>query len=212
MELKNTIVCKGKAYSERQFVEICIEFGTRALVAEKLECSPKTLTVCLKKYYPDLPPKKPLKAAFLELEGLAECTCCEEWLPLSDFYSRKSIQKGITSTCKECTKGKAHDWKKDNPDKVLKTNRKYKKANPEKVKLWNKLDNARRRAAQLQRTPEWADQDKIKKIYENCPKGYHVDHIIPLQGKTVSGLHIETNLQYLTPTENLKKGNKFEQS
>jgi len=50
---------------------------------------------------------------------------------------------------------------------------------------------------------------QIEDIYLNCPKGYEVDHIIPLYGKNVSGFHITKNLQYLTPQENKSKGNKF---
>lgn len=59
------------------------------------------------------------------------------------------------------------------------------------------------------RTPKWADLKAIREFYINCPKGYQVDHIIPLRGKIVSGFHIIENLQYLTSEENLRKGNRF---
>jgi 5-methylcytosine-specific restriction endonuclease McrA len=51
--------------------------------------------------------------------------------------------------------------------------------------------------------------DKIRDFYINCPKGMTVDHIIPLQGTIVSGLHVLSNLQYLTREENSRKNNKF---
>ena len=56
-----------------------------------------------------------------------------------------------------------------------------------------------------QRTPAWANIAMIKEIYKNCPIGYHVDHIFPLRGDTMSGLHVAENLQYLPAKENLKK-------
>lgn len=62
----------------------------------------------------------------------------------------------------------------------------------------------------IQRTPIWADLEKIKQIYFKCPEGKHVDHEIPLKGKLVSGLHVHNNLQYLTPEENRIKLNKYE--
>lgn len=68
---------------------------------------------------------------------------------------------------------------------------------------------AKRRASKLQATPGWADLDRIRDIYKNCPEGYHVDHIIPLQGRDICGLHVPENLQYLTAEENIRKGNKF---
>jgi hypothetical protein len=68
---------------------------------------------------------------------------------------------------------------------------------------------ARRRARRLRQTPQWADLEGILFFYMMCPAGYHVDHIIPLQGKEVSGLHVLENLQYLPPSENSRKGNKL---
>jgi len=69
---------------------------------------------------------------------------------------------------------------------------------------------AKRRAALRRAIPPWADLQAIKAFYAACPPGYHVDHIHPLQGKTVCGLHVLENLQYLTAEENLKKFNRLE--
>ena len=85
-----------------------------------------------------------------------------------------------------------------------------------KNKLWQ-LQNKKRRcfnqrtreAKKLKATPFWADLEAIKKIYLDCPHNYTVDHIVPLQGKNVCGLHVEYNLQYLTSIENSKKSNKL---
>lgn len=76
-------------------------------------------------------------------------------------------------------------------------------------KALRKALGAKRRAAQLKLTPPWADLKAINEFYKNCPKGMHVDHIIPLQGRNVWGFHILENLQYLTPEENIRKNNKF---
>ena len=77
--------------------------------------------------------------------------------------------------------------------------------------------NAKRRASKLQATPQWADLGKIQEVYTEAQRltellgiEMHVDHIVPLQGSLVSGLHVETNLQILPAVENLRKSNKFE--
>lgn len=106
--------------------------------------------------------------------------------------------------------------------KELETKRLWRLANPGKASAHQKKwrDNpknigkvraqwARRRLVIKQQTPAWASIDAIAEIYACCPPGYHVDHIIPLRGKLVSGLHIETNLQYLPDVENLRKANRF---
>lgn len=59
-------------------------------------------------------------------------------------------------------------------------------------------------------TPQWADQAHIREIYKKAgADGMHVDHVIPLKGALVCGLHVETNLQLLSPLENMKKGNRY---
>ena len=69
-----------------------------------------------------------------------------------------------------------------------------------------------------QATVQWANEDMIAKVYKlrhrlNEIAGYvkyHVDHIIPLRGKKVSGLHVENNLRILLAKENLSKNNRYE--
>lgn len=90
-------------------------------------------------------------------------------------------------------------------DKYLKISKDWKKNNKDKVNYSCNL----RRAKKFKATPKFANLQKIKKIYLNCPKGYHVDHIIPLNNPIVCGLHVEWNLQYLPAKENLSKSNKL---
>ena len=60
------------------------------------------------------------------------------------------------------------------------------------------------------RTPKWADLTRILEIYKGCPEGYHVDHIVPLRAKNVSGRHVHYNLQYLPAIDNMRKNNRFD--
>lgn len=56
-------------------------------------------------------------------------------------------------------------------------------------------------------TPADEDPALLREFYANCPEGYEVDHVIPLSR---GGAHSISNVQYLTPEENKKKGNKLD--
>ena len=99
-----------------------------------------------------------------------------------------------------------------NIEQKLASVRRWQKANPEKLAAIA----AKRRAAQINRTPAWADLETIKLYYEArqaiseaTGRDYHVDHMIPLRGKTVSGLHVPSNLQIIPAEHNLRKKNRF---
>ncbi|MEX0827643.1 MAG: helix-turn-helix domain-containing protein [Haliea sp.] len=64
--------------------------------------------------------------------------------------------------------------------------------------------------------PPWADRNAIREIYEEARRisretgtAHHVDHVIPICGETVCGLHVPENMQILPASENIKKRNKF---
>jgi len=69
---------------------------------------------------------------------------------------------------------------------------------------------AKHRAKQLKALPLWSDLASIEKLYADAAmSGQHVDHIYPLQGDTVCGLHVYGNLTLLSPLDNQKKGNRL---
>lgn len=107
-------------------------------------------------------------------------------------------------------------WDVENKERRLQIGRNWQKNNPDAVRL----KAANRRAKKDCATPSWlSDFDKLKmkctyqvaamRTHESGQE-WHVDHIIPLRGKLVSGLHVPWNLQVITKEENLKKLNRFE--
>jgi hypothetical protein len=93
------------------------------------------------------------------------------------------------------------------------------------VRQKNNLDKAaayeaKRRALKLLRTPKWVDSEElwlIKEAYalaalrtKQFGFSWHVDHIVPLQGKLVSGLHTVGNLQVISGFNNISKNNNYE--
>ena len=144
-----------------------------------------------------------------------------------------------TGTCVECRQLKEHERYHANPETTaLKVAKKYRR-NSEKLRQkrceayasapgkerliamirsreWRKQNpqhcNALKRkyvADKGRRTPVWADLQAIVQFYKSCPPGHHVDHVLPLRGKLVSGLHVVQNLQYLPAKENMRKNNRY---
>jgi len=186
------IILKGIKYTREQFIALAAEYESAVKLAEHLGCNKLTIANVLKKHFPERRKGAKLSIGLLELDGKGKCNKCKEIKPLEDFYqdTRAHVVSGRRPECKVCHMNSIEVWRDNNRGLV------------------NSYD-AKRRSAKLQRTPAWADLEAIKKIYAECPEGMHVDHIVPLQGELVSGLHVENNLQYLTPSENASKNNSF---
>lgn len=118
-------------------------------------------------------------------------------------------------------------WKKGHQDQEVDSQRKWRASNPNYQLNWSIENRAKRnamearyRAKKLKAIPKWLTKDNIREIEEfytlaqelawlneDC-RPLDVDHIVPLQGKNVSGLHVPWNLQLLPHKENCYKKNK----
>lgn len=153
-------------------------------LVDSLKVNVSTVTRTLKYLWPDRPVDSTKVCTWLlHKYGFKHCPNCVLVKPLEDFHSNASSKTGVNTHCKDC---------------CLLTRGEY-----------QRHYQANRRADKILRTPSWADLEKIKEIYSKCPEGFHVDHIIPLKGVLVSGLHVENNLQYLPALDNIKKRNTF---
>lgn len=143
----------------------------------------------------------------------------EKYIRNAEKIKEKRKQTYILNIEKEraIARVRSAEWRKLNPshEGVKLAKKKYKQNNIGKVNS----STAKRRAAKLQRTPKWLTSDDkwmIEQAYELAVLrkkmfgfDWHVDHVIPLQGEIVSGLHVPTNLQVIPGRENESKSNKF---
>ena len=131
---------------------------------------------------------------------------------------------------KDKIKLKKSAYLKANKEKLSIYFKKYREKNKEWYDQYKKMYRAKnkdrlaerdtnKRLLKLKVTPKWITKEELKLIdnlYKKCRDmtknsgiKYHVDHIIPLKGKNVCGLHVLSNLQIISATENIKKSNKF---
>lgn len=123
----------------------------------------------------------------------------------SKGHDKDIIGRASDGHCKECVSLERKRYYNQHRKQLLKLRRKYAQSHPAVYRLASLRVNAKRKL----RIPKWG-QKGIIKFYNNCPQNMTVDHIVPLCGKKVSGLHVRWNLQYLTPTKNARKTNKID--
>ncbi len=167
------------------------------------------------------------------------CTKCNVVKTCNGFHKSKATADGLQSQCKECRKiafqkyktnneerrkilqrkwnqtnqerrrEQARRYKANNLDLVHEREKRYRENNPGKV-----LARINKRRADLKnRTPAWLTEEQLQEIQQLYIKAQEldleVDHIVPLNGKYVSGLHVPWNLQLLTKEANRAKRNHF---
>jgi hypothetical protein len=123
---------------------------------------------------------------------------------LADRYSKRS-------DCVVCRDLLFRRWyqRPENAEQVVASVREWRERNPDRARLNGVHARNVRRSREMNATPAWADLEAIKRIYAACLPGHEVDHVVPLGGKTVCGLHVPANLQYLPKLANRSKGAKF---
>lgn len=170
------------------------------------------------------------------METNQKCSKCGLVKDLSEFSPREDRPRGRHYSCKECNKLAAREfrlrtslteeqkqaarersakWRQENPERSSEQKKDWARRFPHK-----KQELSRRyELTKSQRTPPWLTKDQLEEIQQFywmamdlksvSGEEYHVDHIVPLQGENVSGLHVPWNLQILPKDLNLSKGNRY---
>jgi len=122
-------------------------------------------------------------------------------------------QRSRASVNREKNRAARKAWENRNPTAALESFKRYRERNRAKIRARLAVSKQGRE----KRRVLWANQDAILAIYRQAEfmtrttgRLHVVDHIIPLQGRTVSGLHVETNLRVVEHHENARKHNAWE--
>lgn len=194
--------------SKYTYTEILLPLATYSSIKEAanaLNIAEAALESVIRRNVRKLFENKPYKVKWnnylLSLSNHKHCIGCNSILGIKEFVINKESWDNLSNHCRACKAIDRAIFTKNNPDYAKED---YKNNKSEYIARAIQYKTKRSLA-----TVSWADISKIKEIYTKCPEGYHVDHIIPLQGELVCGLHVENNLQYLLAEDNIKKSNKF---
>lgn len=140
--------------------------------------------------------------------------CGIEW-STDSYYVDRSKPDGFRPDCKKCVKNRCKANYPKHRDRILKQQIEYRKVNKSKLAA----KRARERFSRNRATPKISKfaKEYIEFLYIQSREIskltgilHHVDHIIPIKGDRVSGLHVPWNLQIIPATDNLRKGNKYD--
>ena len=143
------------------------------------------------------------------------CNICNKEQHLNNFYKQARNKDGLFHECKECCREQRNKRYKDNPQEMKKQWKQWYR----KRKQYYITKGHLRAKGVKQAKPKWLTEDHeffIEEIYslrdlrtEVTGVVHHVDHIVPLKGKDVCGLHVPWNLQVITAKDNLSKSNSL---
>jgi hypothetical protein len=127
----------------------------------------------------------------------------------------KELRKATYDRTKSVRNAESREWYANNKDAARALNRRWVENN----RASTQARQAARLATKKNATPKWLTAEQkaeIRSVYERCVAvsletgiPHHVDHIIPIRGETVTGLHVPWNLRVIPASENVRKKNKL---